>query len=61
MNKGKPAKIWLKNPKQNGQKRGKKRKLRKMPKKNAHYRPTAETPPNINWVSQIITLTEFAR
>ena len=33
MNKGKPAKIWLKNPKQNGQKRGKKRKLRKMPRK----------------------------
>ena len=53
MNKGKPAKIWLKNPKQNGQKRG----------ENAHNRPTVQTPPNINWVSQIITLKEdeFAR
>ena len=39
MNKGKPAKIWLKNPKQNGQKRGKKRKLRKMPRKTHTTEP----------------------
>ena len=61
MNKGKRAKIWLKKTQTKRPKKGKKKEIKKNAQKNAHYRPTAETSPKINWVSQIITLTEFAR